>query len=70
MSEEMAFPSKTTGRMGALVEHNGMTLRDWFAGQVLAGMWANPNVLGEAHELAKGAYAAADAMLAERVVPA
>lgn len=51
---------------------NGMSLRDWFAGQALAGLmsahtsdgqWAAPG--GEDYA-AKSAYAAADAMIAER----
>ena len=47
--------------------HSGMTLRDWFAGQALAGMnaadrrWVN----GKA-AMATAAYAQADAMLALR----
>ena len=45
----------------------GMTLRDWFAGQVLAGLMADE---GMNHcrwaEYAKCSYDAADAMLAER----
>ena len=43
----------------------GMSLRDWFAGQALA----NPKICGDgsAWEVdARAAYAAADAMLAER----
>ena len=39
----------------------GMTLRDWFAGQALAGV----NAATE-QEAARFAYAVADAMLAER----
>ena len=55
----------------------GMTLRDWFAGQALAGTMANRD--GRAWEtaakrlgvepdaaLARGMYVMADAMLAER----
>ncbi len=55
---------------------NGMTLRDWFAGQTLNGMkmWA-PYVPGETDDLTKPetlkrraewAYAQADSMLAAR----
>ena len=44
---------------------SGMTLRDYFAGQALAGLLAHPQVL--THETcANIAYKAADAMLAER----
>jgi len=47
--------------------HSGMTLRDWFAGQALAGMnaadwqWDDGKL-----DMAKAAYAQADAMLLER----
>lgn len=47
--------------------HSGMTLRDWFAGQAMAGMnaadrrWDNGKF-----DMAIAAYAQADAMLAER----
>lgn len=54
----------------------GMTLRDWFAGQVIAGLMANPNVHGILRESGHGATAGeaaallsfgyADAMLAAR----
>jgi hypothetical protein len=48
----------------------GMTLRDWFAGQALSGFVAHPSIkLDEEDvgvELARAAYAFADAMLAER----
>ena len=49
-----------------LLESEGMTLRDWFAGQALAGLCAHS--LGEQDEkcLAAQAYYQADAMLAER----
>lgn len=46
-----------------LGHHEGMTLRDWFAGQALAIGYA----MGEPpHETAQQAYSYADAMLAER----
>jgi hypothetical protein len=51
----------------------GMSLRDWFAGQALAGQLANSSAIcdgvGEPSVsglFAKDAYALADAMLAER----
>lgn len=51
----------------------GMSLRDWFAGQALAGICANghtpwsPNVADiEDAEVARAAYDLADAMLAAR----
>ena len=53
-----------------LLPRGGMTLRDWFAGKALAGMYLSamhdkgPKFTAE--EYAKWAYGAADAMLAER----
>jgi hypothetical protein len=46
----------------------GMSLRDYFAGQVLAGMHANPDTdpTLPAETLANIAYATADAMIAAR----
>ena len=69
-SDQPAFPSH--GSMGE-VAHQGMTLRDYFAGQALAGnleqgiqddmaisWWHEPS------KIAKRAYAIADAMLKAR----
>ena len=47
---------------------NGMTLRDWLAGQALVGLLASPKTDGSttnAH-MAEVAHGLADAMLAER----
>lgn len=53
----------------------GMTLRDWFAGQAVAGLVSNSNAMARASwlsdtdarkEIAAKALALADAMLAER----
>jgi len=51
----------------------GMSLRDWFAGQALAGLMAHPKcgMVGPGFEdrnncAAREAYALADALLAER----
>lgn len=49
------------------VRNPGMSLRDWFAGQALAGMVANPSQPWMPWpDVVIGAYAAADAMLAAR----
>ena len=53
-----AFPCVTTA---------GMSLRDWFAGQALAGMLAYPAPGAPIPRVvAKAAYEYADAMIAER----
>ena len=44
----------------------GMSLRDWFAGQVLAGLMASRSPLDAPIDRARAAYRTADAMLAER----
>ena len=47
----------------------GMTLRDWFAGQALAGIMANPQAWLDTDEVLRAelqAFAKADAMLAIR----
>ncbi|OCC05081.1 hypothetical protein BA190_09200 [Labrys sp. WJW] len=49
--------------------HEGMSLRDWFAGQALAGLAAYPGREGERnepHHFARWAYALADAMILAR----
>lgn len=57
------------------IEHNGMTLRDYFAAKALQGMFANPDDGHENYdlsyddyvkEIASCAYKMADAMLAAR----
>jgi hypothetical protein len=57
--------------MPTVAAHPGMTLRDWFAGQAMAGMLANPNATsaeGVPRERAvtSAAYLVADAMLEAR----
>ena len=44
----------------------GMSLRDYFAGQALAGMLADETKQGSRGNYAEDAYDIADAMLAER----
>ena len=54
-----AFPGETWGS-------KGMSLRDYFAGQALAGLLACPNTSGVERAFTLNAYQYADAMLAER----
>lgn len=56
MSEQYAFPFVGKGPKGENIYYSGMTLRDWFAGQALAG--------GAATEA--DAYQLAYAMMMER----
>jgi hypothetical protein len=44
----------------------GMSLRDYFAGQVLNGIWSDSDITGTAEGFAKDAYHQADAMIAQR----
>ena len=45
----------------------GMTLRDWLAGQALAGMLADGKASGRFADIASDAYDFADAMLVARL---
>lgn len=60
-----AFPNTDNSTWG-LRHAPGMTLRDWFAGQVLASAAALPLGDGDYAYRAKIAYEQADAMLAAR----
>lgn len=55
-----AFPAE------AALHNKGMTLRDWFAGQALAGMYAQFGAELSPSAFASFAYRLADAMLAAR----
>ena len=63
-----AFPYSALSPEGPHVykDCEGMTLRDYFAAQIMCGMWANNSIQGSRDELAKGAYACADAIISER----
>lgn len=49
-------------------DREGMSLRDYFAGQTLAGLCANTNYDWSWEESARQSYRAADAMLKAREV--
>lgn len=67
-----AFPSSTEKNHGGRIDYKGMTLRDWFAAQVMGGLadWSPVLHTTEYRELwrirAEFAYGQADAMLAAR----
>jgi hypothetical protein len=58
-----AFPSNDDG-----IQNEGMTLRDWFAGQALAGraQFLQPGVVLYPDCIARECYLIADAMLKAR----
>jgi hypothetical protein len=70
-----AFPTPMKDEDWEVYQHYGMTLRDWFAGQALAGMMENERFLDAIRgsegatpsKISHWAYKVADAMLAERV---
>lgn len=67
MKDEPAFPLAKSNSYW----NEGMSLRDWFAGQALAGFTSiafddGDPIMGAA-DTAKAAYNYADAMLAERM---
>lgn len=60
-----AFPE--CGERGKASGFEGMNLRDYFAGQALAGMCANKEDVGNSHAMfAALAYSYSDAMITER----
>ncbi|RYG88630.1 MAG: hypothetical protein EON59_03785 [Alphaproteobacteria bacterium] len=75
-----AFPvnDANLGGPGAYAAEPGMSLRDWFAGQALAGMTANAEIarviqavarrhgVDEAEAMAMSCYGHADAMIEAR----
>lgn len=61
-----AFPSGDKAAFPTATFEAGMTLRDWFAGQVLASASALPLGPGDYRFRANLAYEQADAMLAVR----
>lgn len=63
--DSYVYPGKRFTKCGVMSGHGqGMTLRDWFAGQALIGLTGSP------HRAAEAAYEYADAMLEARSKPA
>ena len=60
-----AFPCIEEDTSGGIYE-TGMSLRDWFAGQALAGLLSNPSIAWKATVYAEEARLIADAMIASR----
>lgn len=56
-------PNRPTKEIGRIPVH-GMSLRDWFAGQALAGLIAQCNMPNEVYS--RMAYTLADTMLQQR----
>ena len=69
MDAEMKYDGGPAYPVPARGDHdpmeNGMTLRDYFAGQALSNQYAND--AGTATNVAKWAYQIADAMIEERM---
>lgn len=67
-----AFPraSGPEPRVNSVTDYcDGMSMRDWFAGQALAGILSDAPRGYSGQAVAAEAYAFADAMLAERAKP-
>jgi hypothetical protein len=69
-----AFATATTGPSDDVCFQEGMSLRDWYAGQALAGLLANPVsfgaiMQGDPDTIASACGTFADAMIAERAIP-
>lgn len=60
-----AFPVQAWNGEEQVLVHVGMSLRDWFAGQALAGLMAVNGPIAPSHDSAV-CYEMADAMLAAR----
>jgi hypothetical protein len=61
-----AFPNVGGTEPNDLFPSYGMSLRDYFAGQALAGLLANPNTRETRTDTALAAYFIADALLKAR----
>ncbi len=64
---EVANPPAFPYSGDAYANDTGMTLRDWFAGQALAGRMARNSIYSNWDDAASDAYEMADAMLRARL---
>lgn len=64
-----AFAAMGVGPAGDIYHEHGMSLRDWFAGQVLISTYLNGYAGPGPKQRAQTCYEMADAMLAERSKP-
>lgn len=66
VSEDITSGTQLDGNC-TVPEQNGMSLRQWYAGMAMMGIYANPKTFEERlkpAEVAEGAFNAADAMIA------
>jgi len=64
-----AFPGPLISGGDCVGHSMGLTLRDWFAGQIISGLCADPSshkTFGDETDAAQSAYVIADAMIAAR----
>lgn len=61
-----AFPVVDDQGRGLVCADDGMTLRDWFAGQAMNGLMSDPSVEDKAANIALVAYHVADEMMKAR----
>lgn len=67
MKDIPAFPSVNIFNGEENNKKLGMTLRDYFAGQALAGYYATPKmIVGTKNNISKMCYEQADAMLSQK----
>ena len=64
-----AFPTlQQHGDLQTWSTYEGMTMRDWFAGQALQGLIANSNTKNTGNELIVTSYKIAEEMLKQRTL--
>lgn len=67
--KQIDYFSQVTGKLArtdVMPDQPGMTLLDWFAGQAMAGLQANPSLDMSHGQTAICAYDAAEAMITEK----